>query len=95
MRILKIEADVCPQCKALDFILMATPEVKVRKVNIDHELDIDLQERFGSVQEFIDMFDIMGTPTLLFLDENYNELGRLVGAKGITPEIIRDKIASL
>jgi thioredoxin 1 len=87
MRIVKIEADVCPQCKALDFILMATPEVNavVEKVNIDREEN----------KHWIDEFDILGTPTLLFLDDNGKELGRIVGAKGITPEIIREKIASL
>ncbi|MGG3561626.1 thioredoxin family protein [Neobacillus rhizosphaerae] len=83
MRIVKIEADVCPQCRALDFILMATPEVNavIEKVNIDRDENKD----------WIEKYTIMGTPTLLFLDGE-RELTRLVGAKGTTPEIIREKV---
>jgi thioredoxin 1 len=83
MKVIKIEADVCPQCKALDFILMATPEVNavVEKVNIDREEN----------KYYIQKYNIMGTPTLLFLDRE-KEVGRIVGAKGITPDYIREKI---
>lgn len=90
MKIVKVEANVCPQCKALDFILMATPDVQVEKLNIDNPIPEHLKKKFGTTQDFTDTYGIMGTPTLLFLDDDYDiELGRLVGAKGITPEDIR------
>lgn len=83
MRVIKIEADVCPQCKALDFILMATPELNgiIEKVNIDREEN----------KHWIENYNIMGTPTLLFLDGE-KEIGRIIGAKGISPDIIREKM---
>jgi hypothetical protein len=91
--ILKVEQDVCPQCRALEFILMATPEITgIKKVNIDHELTGELGEHFGTMDKFVDHYGIMGTPTLLFLDADFNELGRIVGAKGITPDYIREKL---
>lgn len=92
MKIVKIEANVCPQCKALGFILMATPDInnEVEVVNIDKELP-EFLKHYETMDNFINSFGIMGTPTLLFLDDNYDqELGRLVGAKGITPETIRE-----
>lgn len=87
MKILKFESDVCPQCKALDFILMATPDVNelVEKINIDREEN----------KQYIEQYDLMGTPTMIVLDDDGTELGRIVGAKGITPEILREKVNSL
>ncbi len=87
MKILKFEADVCPQCKALDFILMATPDINelVEKINIDRDEN----------KQYIEQYDLMGTPTMIVLDDDGIELGRIVGVKGMTPEILREKISSL
>lgn len=84
MRVVKIEADICPQCKALDYILMATPEVNavVEKVNIDRDEN----------KHLIDEYGIMGTPVLLFFDDDGKELGRIVGAKEVSPDFIREKV---
>lgn len=87
MKILKFEADVCPQCKALDFILMATPDINelVEKINIDRDEN----------KQYIEQYDLMGTPTMIVLDDDGAELGRIVGVKGMTPEILREKVNSL
>lgn len=87
MKILKFEADVCPQCKALDFILMATPDINelVEKINIDRDEN----------KQYIEQYNLMGTPTMIVLDDDGIELGRIVGVKGMTPEILREKVNSL
>ena len=55
------------------------------KINIDREEN----------KQYIEQYDLMGTPTMIVLDDDGTELGRIVGAKGITPEILREKVNSL
>ncbi|MED4841550.1 thioredoxin family protein [Weizmannia sp. CD-2023] len=80
MRLVKIMKTVCPQCTLLD-ILLKSGGITVDEVhNVDHE------------PELIEQYGIMGTPTLLFIDNNGNELERVVGATGLSPEIIKQKV---
>jgi len=81
MRLVKIMKTVCPQCTLLD-ILLKSGGITVDEVhNVDHEPGI------------IEKYNIMGTPTLLFLDDDGNELERIVGTRNVSPEVIEAKIA--
>lgn len=92
MEIIKIEQDVCSQCKVLDAMLFSIPDVneRIRKVNLDHMENEELTR-----EEFTEKFTIMATPTLLFLDEEGNELHRFTGVMGLTPDQIIAKIDEL
>lgn len=88
MKIIKIEQDVCSQCKVLDAMLFSVPDIndRIEKVNLDHMENPD---------SFIETYTIMATPTLLFLDDNKQELHRFTGVLGLTPDKIIAKIEEL
>lgn len=94
MKILKIEQNVCTQCKIMDSMLQAVPEVEehIIKVNLDEELPEELKAEYGDVEGLKQRHTIMGTPTLLIVDEDFNEKDRVVGIIGFTPDILLEKL---
>jgi thiol-disulfide isomerase/thioredoxin len=79
-KIIKIESNNCPQCRLLDVMLGAA------EIEVDEELNID------ETPEVVDEYGIMGVPVLIFKDEDGNEVDRIVGVRGITPDIIKEKL---
>jgi arsenate reductase-like glutaredoxin family protein len=82
MKIIKIEADNCSQCKLLDIMLEASGIEVSEKYNVDREEN----------KHLVDELDLMGVPVLLFVDEEGNEVDRITGAKGVTPSLILSKL---
>ena len=80
-KIYKISASWCVQCKQLERELSNWDGVEI--------IEIDADEN----EEICEKYNIRGIPTLIFLDENNNELGRIVGM--ITKEQIQDFINEL
>jgi len=81
MRLVKIMKTVCPQCTLLDLFL------QVEGIEVDEVHNVDNEP------EIIEKYDIMGTPTLIFMDDNGNELERIVGTRNVSPEVLEAKIA--
>jgi thioredoxin 1 len=70
MRLLKFSAEWCQPCKMLAKTLEGT--------NIPYPLiEIDIDEKPNLAQEY----KVRGVPTMVLLDENDAEVGRLVGVK--------------
>ena len=68
MKILKFFASWCKPCSALSETL--------KNANIEHE-SIDV----SSDTDLTEKYDIRSIPTLVIIDENGNEVGRILGSK--------------
>ena len=70
MRLVKFSADWCMPCKMLGKTLEG--------INVPYPLiEIDIDEKPDVAQEY----KVRGVPTMVLLDENDVEVGRLVGVK--------------
>lgn len=70
MKILKFSASWCGPCKQLAFMLASLGDlgVPVQEVDVDENAELTAQ------------YEIRGVPTMVLLDDEDKELGRLVGA---------------
>lgn len=66
MKILKFYTETCMNCRMLGKVLS--------KMNIEVE-DINANENL----ELVDKYEVCTTPTLVFLDENNEEVSKIVG----------------
>ena len=66
MKILKFYTDTCMNCRMLGKVLS--------KMNIEVE-DINANENL----ELVDKYEVCTTPTLVFLDENNEEVSKIAG----------------
>jgi thioredoxin 1 len=68
MKLLKFEASWCGPCRAMDHILdLMDLNMEVEKINIDTDSDMCKQ------------YDVRAVPTLIKINEEGKELGRLKG----------------
>lgn len=67
MKILKFYTETCMNCRMLGKVLS--------KMNIEVE-DINANENL----ELVDKYEVCTTPTLVFLDENNEEVSKIVGS---------------
>lgn len=73
MKVLDFYGDYCGPCKALAPILEKVANEKgleIKKINIEEDVD-DLSAKYG----------VRGIPTVIIVDENYNEIKRFSGMK--------------
>ena len=66
MKILKFYVETCMPCKMLGKILDKM-DVEVENINAEEELDK------------VDAYNVCNTPTLIFLDDEGNEVSRIAG----------------
>lgn len=79
MKIIKFEADWCGPCKMLTGVLDKMPDLpEIEVVNVDNDPDTTK------------LMNIRGIPTLVFVNDDYEELGRKVGV--MTADVILDAI---
>lgn len=69
MKLYKFYGNFCAPCKALS-ALLDNMELNVPIVNVDIEDD---------AEDLVTKFHIRNVPTLVLVDSNENELGRIVG----------------
>ena len=78
MRILKFYTPTCMPCKMLGKVLEKM-DLKVEEVNALED------------SEKVDLYNIFSTPTLVFLNDEGNEVGRMTGV--VTESKIREMIS--
>jgi len=70
MKLVKFSADWCQPCKMLSKTLEG--------INVPHPLvEVDIDEKPDLAQQY----KVRGVPTMVLLDDNDVEVGRLVGVK--------------
>jgi thioredoxin 1 len=78
-KLIKIESNNCPQCRLLD-VMLGAAEIEVdQKLNVDEDPTVK------------DKYDIMGVPVLI-IEEDGEEVDRIVGVRGLTPDQIIEKL---
>ena len=77
MKILKFSSDYCMPCKNL-----AKQLENIDLPIINYNVDTD------EAEPFIDKYNIRNVPVLVFIDDNGNELKRLVGA--VSKQVVID-----
>jgi thioredoxin 1 len=78
-KLIKIESNNCPQCRLLD-VMLGAAEIEVdEKLNVDEDPTVK------------DKYDIMGVPVLI-IEEDGEEVDRIVGVRGLTPDQIIEKL---
>lgn len=75
MKIIKIGAMWCPACLIMNKRLKQVEATKhIEIINYDYDLDEDIVEKYHVGQVL---------PELIFLNENNDEIGRLIGEQAI------------
>jgi thioredoxin 1 len=79
MKLVKFTADWCGPCKAM--VKAGTMEKVTEQTGVRvTELNIEVGENRSTATAY----NVLSIPTVVLLDDSGNELGRIVGAKGVT-----------
>lgn len=86
--VLYFSAEWCEPCHALEAGPLRNPQVQALLAPLVR-LAVDLSYLRGEAKKVADLYRVKGVPTLLFLDSQGNELGRITGYRG-TSSLLRE-----